>query len=233
MPSVQASQRTERGCSLGIFDLAAVITAKVLIASMRSRGFIYYSWYIRVCFVALLVCNLPYTWSLLMDWFPAIRTWSTHSGGSVTPRFWRERRWTHSPVGSLRRSYGSIRRKHNASARTPTPPDSARLDEEKMQVIHFPAKVHDPAAERFSAKLDAAVLGRMVGGELEDDLDIGKSRESKLLFLDIESAVAHVRAQAFSRGGDEDSDVLGAETSPSKNDDESSIGTGLKQEGDH
>lgn len=102
-----------------------------------------------------------------------------------------------------------------------------------MQVIHFPAKAHKPATERFSAKWDAAVLERMVGGELEDDLDVGKSRQSKLLFLDIESAVAHVRDQAFNRSGDEDSDVLGAATSPSKNDDESSTGTGLEKEGDH
>lgn len=99
-----------------------------------------------------------------------------------------------------------------------------------MQVIRFPAKAHNSGVDRFSAKMDAAVLERMVGGELEDDIDIGTSRDPKLLFLDIESAVAHVRAQTFARDRDADSDVLGAESSPSKKDDESSIGLGTKAE---
>jgi len=60
---------------------------------MRDNGFIFYSWYMRTCFVALLVCNLPYCWSLLLDVVPQVKTWSSESSNHSGPKFWKDSKW--------------------------------------------------------------------------------------------------------------------------------------------
>lgn len=180
--------------SLGIFDLAADILNKVFITQVATYGFTYYSWYMRVTFVALLVCNLPYTWSLIIDTFPSIRTWSSEHSMDSTPKFWKESRWTHSYFCC------ADRRKDFAQAPSTIAKDAiSEVDMKHPEAALACTCKSSPAFQRFNAKLDTAVIGRMIGGELEDEIDLDMITSRKV-FLDIESAVAVARSQPMPPG---------------------------------
>ncbi|PGH00654.1 hypothetical protein AJ80_09145 [Polytolypa hystricis UAMH7299] len=68
---------------LGIFIIVAAILTKVYCLVPSLISYVYMSWYFREATVAMLVTNLPLTWSLLRDIFPALKSWT---GGSKTTR---------------------------------------------------------------------------------------------------------------------------------------------------
>lgn len=143
---------------LGIFDLAADIVTHVLITQVATYGFTYYAWYMRVNFVALLVCNLPYTWSLIIDTFPGIRTWSSENSMNSAPKFWKESRLS-TPFSCC----GGGRRRNKAFIPAgSTLGDTQTVDSKTSEV---------PLANRSDPKMDAAVINRMIDGELEDSID--------------------------------------------------------------
>ena len=188
--------------SLGIFDLAADITAKVFLATMRANGFVFYSWYMRVCFVALLVCNLPYTWSLLIDCFPSVRDWSTGSSHSSTPRFWKERGWHRAKFTSSR--------DRSALVKTPGTADTEK-DADVETFVEFPKAAQalrsSSTLGTFDAKVDAAVIRHSLGEHVDDNITLDMMT-SRRVFMDIESAVAHVRAEALRAAESPDSNRL-------------------------
>ncbi|PGH29857.1 hypothetical protein GX50_07376 [[Emmonsia] crescens] len=65
---------------LGIFVIIAAILTKIYCLVPSLISYVYMNWYFREATVAVLVTNLPLTWSLLRDLFPSLRNWS--SGGS-------------------------------------------------------------------------------------------------------------------------------------------------------
>ncbi|OAX83896.1 hypothetical protein ACJ72_01742 [Emergomyces africanus] len=65
---------------LGIFVIVAALLTKVYCLVPSLISYVYMNWYFREATVAVLVTNLPLTWSLLRDIFPSLRNWS--SGGS-------------------------------------------------------------------------------------------------------------------------------------------------------
>jgi hypothetical protein len=174
--------------SLGIFEVAADIMLKIVTTRQRIWGFTSVAWYPRVCCVAILACNLPHTWSLLIDLFPRIRTWVNESNSDSNGRFWREAR-------VRRRSFWhGLRRKPSVDA--PLSTSDRQLVAESTVDVAYPKSALDaksPTIQRFAARMDAAVIGRMVSGELEDEIDLDMITSRKV-FLDIENAVAVARA---------------------------------------
>ncbi|KAL2379025.1 hypothetical protein RJZ90_005591 [Blastomyces dermatitidis] len=65
---------------LGIFVIIAALLTKIYCLVPSLISYVYLNWYFREATVAVLVTNLPLTWSLLRDIFPALKNWS--SGGS-------------------------------------------------------------------------------------------------------------------------------------------------------
>ncbi|KAG5297905.1 hypothetical protein I7I48_07179 [Histoplasma ohiense] len=65
---------------LGIFVIMAALLTKIYCLVPSLISYVYLNWYFREAAVAVLVTNLPFTWSLLRDIFPSLRNWS--SGGS-------------------------------------------------------------------------------------------------------------------------------------------------------
>ena len=142
--------------------MACDIVSKVVITHVETYGFQYYSWYMRLCFVALLVCNLPYTWSLIIDTFPGIKTWSSErSENSITsaPKFWAEKKWHDSIL-----CCGGGRKKGAASTA------NAKLTSQSDTYQGL-----NSSELPRSEKDDASIVGRMVGGELADPIDVEKS----------------------------------------------------------
>ena len=169
--------------SLGIFDLICDIISKIVITKVETYGFVYYSWYMRLCFVALLVCNLPYTWSLMLDTFPGIRTWTSESSVSSMPKFWSEKKWYHSmPCCGASRKGKSV----NMQSNIVDTAQSTINDEAKSPQIGIAL-----ANQRQDPKVDAAVIERMVKGQLEDRLKMGTSHSQRGL-LDVEKQAGEV-----------------------------------------
>ncbi|OJD10402.1 hypothetical protein AJ78_08574 [Emergomyces pasteurianus Ep9510] len=65
---------------LGVFVIVASLLTKIYCLVPSLISYVYMNWYFREATVAVLVTNLPLTWSLLRDIFPYLRNWS--SGGS-------------------------------------------------------------------------------------------------------------------------------------------------------
>ncbi|OJD22168.1 hypothetical protein ACJ73_06489 [Blastomyces percursus] len=65
---------------LGVFVIIAALLTKIYCLVPSLISYVYLNWYFREATVAVLVTNLPLTWSLLRDIFPALKNWS--SGGS-------------------------------------------------------------------------------------------------------------------------------------------------------
>ncbi|PGH12654.1 hypothetical protein AJ79_04152 [Helicocarpus griseus UAMH5409] len=64
---------------LGIFVIIAALLTKIYCLVPSLISYVYMNWYFREATVAVLVTNLPLTWSLLRDIFPALKSWT---GGS-------------------------------------------------------------------------------------------------------------------------------------------------------
>ena len=145
----------------------------------------------RVAFVALLVCNLPYTWSLLLDYFPKVRNWSTGSSHSSTPRFWHERRWV--------RAKPSWSRDRSTLVKTPGTAETEK-DPGVEVFVEFPKSAQALRSSNtlgtFDAKVDSAIIRHAPGSDGANNINLD-IMTSQRVFSDIESAVAHVRAEAL------------------------------------
>jgi len=161
---------------------------KVITIRERAYGFKAYAWYMRVCFVAILVCNLPHTWSLIIDLFPRVRTWSTENTSNSAPRFWQEQRSRRSLLWCV------LRRKTSVEA--PSSIQNEKLVTGSVDMSYPQPTVESklPAHQRFRARMDAAVIGRMIDGELEDEIDLEMITSRKVM-MDIEKAVATAKSE--------------------------------------
>ena len=158
-----------------------------------------------MCFVALLVGNLPYTWSLLIDTVPAIRTWSSRTtNDSEDPEFWAESSslWSCLPCGKK-------------EPKRPWPTTSSSTDSATKNLSERRGSepwVDDKSSSvlRFHAQVDAAVINRMMAGELEDSIDLEKmssrneSRKVKVTEKEMLGVDDAALSSSSSRGDDED-----------------------------
>ncbi|KAK2751408.1 hypothetical protein FQN55_000681 [Onygenales sp. PD_40] len=64
---------------LGIFVIIAALLTKIYCLVPSLISYVYMNWYFREATVAMLVTNLPLTWSLMRDIFPMLKSWT---GGS-------------------------------------------------------------------------------------------------------------------------------------------------------
>jgi hypothetical protein len=157
----------------------------------------YFAWYVREATVALLVCNLPFAWSLISDLFPSVKEWSSRNDINSTPRFWQERK----RKGSYFCCVGS--RKNSAAPGVPSfvmERNTNSLDMKHVEHNQGAGVFEDhPVQHRLSGKLEAAVIGRMTGGQLEDDINLDFLTDRKI-FVDIERAVGAARSKLFPPG---------------------------------
>jgi hypothetical protein len=61
---------------LGGFVIIAAVLTKVYCLVPSLISYVYMNWYFREATVAMLVTNLPLTWSLLRDIFPGLKKWA-------------------------------------------------------------------------------------------------------------------------------------------------------------
>lgn len=150
---------------------------------MRQNGFIYYSWYMRTCFVALLVCNLPYCWSLLLDVAPGVKSWSSESGSNHSaPKFWKDSKWPKVGLHS-----NKPHRKFFSSSTVDTEKDAALVGSPKT------AQGKTTTAAPFQAHSSPLAGGRTNDKVSENGLDLDHIT-SPTVFNDIETAVSAKRA---------------------------------------
>jgi hypothetical protein len=159
----------------------------------------------REATVALLVCNLPFVWSLIGDCFPRLREWAGKNDLESTPRFWRERKRKGSYfccIGDRRNSsedgMSSFVMQRNAEG-----VDAKHVENIQETGIRDVTKLGGQHAEGLIGKMETAVIAHMRRGELEDDLDVDLLTDREI-FLEIESAVVSARSQPMSPGFSED-----------------------------
>jgi hypothetical protein len=155
---------------------------------MRDNGFIFYSWYMRTCFVALLVCNLPYCWSLLLDVVPQVKTWSSESSSHSAPKFWKDSKWPKVGLHS-----NKDHRKLFSSSTVDTEKDAG-----------FASNVGSPKTVQATTTTTAPIQGRvnpLAGSSTNDkEFENGVNRDhitSPSVLNDIETAVSDLRAQTM------------------------------------
>jgi hypothetical protein len=73
---------------LGMFDIVAAILTKVYCLVPSLISYQYMNWYFREATIAMLVTNLPLTWSLIRDVFPGLKRWVNADDGSYQPQSW-------------------------------------------------------------------------------------------------------------------------------------------------
>jgi hypothetical protein len=75
---------------MGVFVIAAAILTKVYSLVPDLVSYSYLNWYFREASVSIYVTNLPATWALFRDIFPAVKYWGypsrTYSDGTVENR---------------------------------------------------------------------------------------------------------------------------------------------------
>lgn len=73
---------------LGAFDIIASALKANCTLHVTLYGFAFLSWYMRESTVALLVCNVPFAWSLLSDTFPRLKDWAQNKDVTLSSNFW-------------------------------------------------------------------------------------------------------------------------------------------------
>jgi hypothetical protein len=72
---------------LGGFVIVAAVLTKVYCLVPSLISYVYMNWYFREATVAMLVTNLPLSWSLLRDTFPGLKNWS-NGDSDWQPKTW-------------------------------------------------------------------------------------------------------------------------------------------------
>lgn len=147
--------------------------------TINRYGFEFFIWYVREATVALLVCNLPFVWSLVSEFFPALKAWAGKNDLESMPRFWRERKGT----CHLFRQIG--RRKRSTTYGMPSfieMNDTNYFDAKQLAIVQTECVADlDPVARKLSTKYESAVVGRIVSGELDDEIQmVDKVAERKV-----------------------------------------------------
>jgi hypothetical protein len=90
---------------LGGFVIVAAVLTKIYCLIPSLISYVYMNWYFREATVAMLVTNLPLTWSLLRDTFPSLKSWANGESD------WQPMTWPRSARSGTR----SDRRKSNTT----------------------------------------------------------------------------------------------------------------------
>jgi hypothetical protein len=72
---------------LGGFVIIAAILTKIYCLVPSLISYVYMNWYFREATVAMLVTNLPLTWSLIRDIFPGLKSWA-NADSNLKPATW-------------------------------------------------------------------------------------------------------------------------------------------------
>jgi hypothetical protein len=72
---------------LGGFVIVAAVLTKVYCLVPSLISYVYMNWYFREATVAMLVTNLPLSWSLIRDAFPGLKSW-TNGDSDWRPKTW-------------------------------------------------------------------------------------------------------------------------------------------------
>jgi hypothetical protein len=81
---------------LGGFVIIAAVLTKIYCLVPSLISYVYMNWYFREATVAMLVTNLPLSWSLIRDIFPGLKRWSNGGESAFVPDTWPRSSRTHS-----------------------------------------------------------------------------------------------------------------------------------------
>ena len=122
------------------------------------------NWYFREATVAMLVTNLPLTWSLIRDWVPGLQRWAYGGSNDFVPNTW--------PSKSSRTAGGS-KRSRELGLQTFDQLDS-NAENEKAGAASIVTDVAD--CERSDENDDYEHLGNHIHVQKDIILDVEKAR---------------------------------------------------------
>ncbi|TID20818.1 Class E vacuolar protein-sorting machinery protein [Venturia nashicola] len=73
---------------LGLFEIIAAVLTKVYCLVPSLIGYEYMNWYFREATIAILVTNIPLTWSLIRDLFPSFKRWINECSQEYQAESW-------------------------------------------------------------------------------------------------------------------------------------------------
>jgi hypothetical protein len=73
---------------LGGFVIVAAVLTKIYCLVPSLISYVYMNWYFREATVAILVTNLPLSWSLIRDLFPGLKRWANGGESNFVPDTW-------------------------------------------------------------------------------------------------------------------------------------------------
>jgi len=153
---------------LGIFVIIAAILTKIYCLVPALISYQYMNWYFREATVAMLVTNLPLTWSLLRDIFPGLKKWFNGDDSRFTPNTWPKN--------------------ISSSAKRSRDVDLLSLTEQEWTELEKNTRATTISTSREGIAQDAASIAREEEEERAETMTQGRIHVKSDVTLDVEKA---------------------------------------------